>query len=935
VIGRGRGVRQGNPTGSGLAARRARVPRAVFAAILLAACAPRTPEHGAAPGVSDRPGASGAAGSPGADGAASRPDPAERPPVLRLPRTAVPRRQSVDLTVIPDQDRFTGEVVIDVELLQPTRLLWLNGKQLEVREASIEAGGEAGGARAPAEPVLAGGEFLGLRLARPVGPGPAIVRIAFRGALVDDDYAGLFRQREAGLAYVFAQFEIAEARRAFPCFDEPNYKIPWQITVRVAKDHVAIANSPVARESPGPGEDMKTIEFRPTQPLPSYLIAIAVGPFDVVKAGTAGKKRVPLAFAVPRGRGAETRAARRSTREFLVVLERFFGMPYPYEKLDSISVPHLFGAMENAAHITYASSILLARPDEERTPSFQRRHRSIVAHEVAHQWFGDLVTMAWWDDLWLNESFATWLEEKLTRDLRSQAEPAAGVGDREGAMRADARPGTRAIHRTIDHRDDFLFIFDPINYGKGAAVIAMFEAWVGEDRFRAGIQRYLARHAHGNATTADFLAAVDEAAPGRGVAEAFATFVDQPGVPLVHVDLRCQPGAKPTLLLRQKRLVQGRASRTQRWKIPVCVDHGAGGRTHRQCTLLDKESAEVELDSATCPAWVHGNADAIGYYRVGYGGDLLERILSGRARVSDRERASALDDAVALADAGELSYAALIAALPALARARDVAILRRAALMAASLEVLVPPERKADYARLVRDLFGPRARALGWKPRPGESAAARIARPDVLGLVAVQGQDPALASTAERLARAWLRTPSSLPPDAVAPVLAAAAAARGSADLHAAYVERLLKEKVAERRAALLIGLTRFRDPAIVARTVDLAASPAVAFNEMEELLAGDQADPALAETIYGEMVASFNELVGKLGADRRVLLLGIAEKLCSAEQRDRADRFFADRLAGAPGIATARARMRESIDLCAARRAAQSSAVGGALEGK
>jgi len=896
-----------------------------LAALTGSACSPRAGE----PAPSSR-----AAPRPEIQPRPSRPG--ETPPTIRLPATAVPLRQSVDLTIIPDQDHYTGAVAIQLDLRERTSVLWLNAKQIDVQAASIEpsgrAAGGAAGARVAASRIAeSSGELLGLRLASPVGPGPALLRIDYRGTLVDDDYIGLFRERAGGEAYVFSQFEIGDARRAFPCFDEPAYKIPWDVTLHVRAGHVALASSPVARETPGPGPDMKTVEFRPTQPLPSYLVAFAVGPFDLIDAGKGGERRVPLGIAVPRGRAGEARAARRTIPAVLAQLEGYFAMPYPYEKLDSVAVPQFFGAMENAAHITYGADILLAPPAVERTPDFQRRHRSTITHEIAHQWFGDLVTPAWWDDMWLNESFATWLEAKLTRPTRNDAASSDDVGDREGAMQTDALPGTRAIHQPVEHRDDFLFLFDPINYGKGAAVIAMFERWVGADRFRAGVRAYLRQHAGGTATTADFLAALDAAAPGRDVAAAFRTFLDQPGVPLVSMELRCAPGRRPTLALRQEPFGGGPRASARRWRIPICVGYG-GARARHQCTLLDQAGAELELGGASCPTWVSGNAGVTGYYRVAYGGDLLARILSGRAPATSEERSSALDDAVAQADAGRLPYGVLIAALPALARSRDFSILRRVVDLVGDMEDLVPADRRDAYAALVRSLFGARARAMSWRPRAGEPVGARLLRPDLLELVTVQGRDPALIAGAERLARAYLRDPSTLPPDLAAPVLAATAATRGSAELHGAYVASLRREQLAERRAPLITGLAHFRDPALVARTVELAASPEIRFAEVDDLLAGGRADPSLAGAVHAETVKRIAALARKLGPDRRIFLLRTGASLCSDAERDRADRFFAEHLGRAPGIEVARSNMREQIDRCTARRAAQSSAVRDAL---
>ena len=300
---------------------------------------------------------------------------------------------------------------IEISLKGEADTVWLNAKELEVKTAAARSA--EGGEEIPAAAAAAGSDFVRLTFQRNLSPGRWIVSLEYRGHVDLKDTEGLFRQREGDDWYVFSQFEAISARRAFPCFDEPAFKVPWQLVLHVPKNLVAVSNTPVLSETDEAGGTKKVV-FARTKPLPSYLIALGVGPFDVVPAGTAGRNKVPIRMIVPKGRGAETRWAAESTGPILDLLERYFDTPYPYEKLDHLVIPQTvgFGAMENPGLVTYVSTYLLAKPADE-TIRFRRHYASVCAHETAHQWFGDYVTMAWWDDVWLNEAFATWMGDKI------------------------------------------------------------------------------------------------------------------------------------------------------------------------------------------------------------------------------------------------------------------------------------------------------------------------------------------------------------------------------------------------------------------------------------------------------------------------------------------------------------------------------------------
>jgi alanyl aminopeptidase len=408
----------------------------------------------------------------------------------------------------------------------------------------------------------------------------------------------VFRKRSAGDWYVFTTFTAIEARRGFPCFDEPRYKTPWELTLHVKRENVAVSNTRATSERDEPG-GMKRVTFAPTVPLPSYLIAFAVGPFEIVDAGRAGKNNVPVRIVTPRGRAAEAEAARAATPQLLARLEEYTGIPYPFDKLDHLAlIEGAFGAIENPGLITYRQRVLLGK---------SAGMRGTMAHELAHQWFGNLVTMSGWEDVWLSEGFATWMAAKL----RDEEQPASRRGvlsaaARNRIMAIDAPPDSRVVREPMTSREQMRKVYGPLVYEKGAAALHMLETWLGEQALRAGIQHYLAEHKFATATTSDFATAVGQAA-GRDIHAVLSSILDHAGVPVVTAELQCDSGSARVLLRQDQPL-----------SLPVCLKtDDVPGR----CTVLEGRKATVPLQS--CPSWVFANAGASGYYRSLLGPDLL------------------------------------------------------------------------------------------------------------------------------------------------------------------------------------------------------------------------------------------------------------------------------------------------------------------------
>jgi len=852
-----------------------------------------------------------------------------QPPGLRLGHTVEPVEYAADLTIVPAQDTFDGSIDITLNIRQSTTLIWLNAVDLTIREANLKATGP----RVEGRIVPGDTDTAGIAFDKPVPAGEYVLHVAYSGKISARSSSGVFKNRVAGEWYVFTQFEAIDARRAFPCFDEPGFKVPWQLTLHVKREHMALSNTPAASEHDEPG-GMKAVRFARTRPLPSYLVAFAVGPFDAVDAGRAGAKKTPLRIIVPRGMADQAKYAAEVTPQILNTLEAYFGIPYPYEKLDSIAVPLFGGAMENAGLITYGQTLILAKPSDDSLER-QREYASDAAHEMAHMWFGDLVTTAWWDDIWLNEAFATWMSNKTLEtwkpEWHTEIEAEAST---QAAMVKDSLVSARRIRQPVDSKSDIANAFDTITYEKGAAVISMFEHWLTPETFRAGVRRYLTGHAYGNTTAADFLAA-ESAAAGRDVGPAFSTFLDQPGVPLVSGELNCE-GGTPRLALAQQRFLPlgSPAAPDQLWRIPVCVRYGNPGQGSL-CTLLAQNVASVPAPKGqSCPAWLVLNDSGAGYYRALYHGGPA----APGKDLSPVERVGIVGDAAALVRGGQLP------ASDALKTAAEFANDPTREVVSATIRIvseagyhLVPPDLEPNYERFVRKLYGPRAHELGWTPKPGESEDASLLRPELVQFVADDGADPVLIAEAGRLASKWLEDSSGIAPGMVTVILETAAA-HGGRPFYDRMAAALAKATDPGDRRALLAGMAAFREPAIIKANFELLMKGEVDSREASGLLMAPLKDQR-TRTIPFELVRdNYDNLLARLPSGEvgglSSYLPAVGRGFCDAKHREEVETFFRDRSAKTVGGARILAQTLESIGQCIVIRKAQEPSVAEFLKG-
>jgi alanyl aminopeptidase len=858
------------------------------------------------------------------------PDQPPIPPKFRLPaRDVGPVRYRLDLTVVPDQDTFIGAVEIDLQLAKSTSVLWLNGERLTVKDATLTVGHEKLAAKVISEPQ----DYVGFAFDHPIGPGEATLRVVYQGEISRKDQQGIFQMKDGDRWYVYSQFEAIWARRAFPCFDEPSYKVPWQLTLRVKKDQVALSNAPMVSETDS-GDGMKAVEFAETKPLPSYLVAIAVGDLEFVDAGAAGKKNTRVRIVVPRGRGSEAKYAAETTPAIVNLLEDYFGIPYPYDKLDEVAIPLYGGAMENAGFVTYGSGIILAKPEQD-TPSRQREWVWVAAHELAHQWFGDLVTTAWWDDIWLNEGFASWTANKIVNDYHPEWHAdVEALNSYQGAMQSDSLVSARRVRQPIESKDDIVNAFDSITYDKGSGLLNMFESYMGGERFRAGIRRYLTKYSWKNATSAEFLTAL--AGDDTSVAAAFSTFLDQPGVPLVMAALDCSGGAAKLKLSQQRFLPLGSVgSADQIWEIPLCVRYPTGQREARQCELLSHQSAQLQLaPGGGCPAWVEANAGAAGYYFGLYEGNLLNALLQDDAQVLTLpEKVGLVGNLSSLTRSGKIPLGRALALAPSLAQdpARQV-VTKTMEITTGLQDNLVSKDLLPRYRQYLLDVYGGRARDLGWKTKAGESEDARLLRPALLRVLANQGQDSELIAQAKKLALAWLDDHKAVDPDMVGVVLTTAAR-YGDRDLFDRMHAAAKKEKEESFRGTLLFSLGSFQDPEILKAALPIVLSDEFDSRESFGILFAPAQRRQTRDFAYDFVKQNWDRLIAKLPTDSGSFLPYVAGGYCDSQHRQDVESFFSGRstkYTGGPRILT---QVLEGIDLCVAYKNAQEASVAEFLE--
>jgi len=857
---------------------------------------------------------------------------ASQAPKLRLSEVQKihPTSYSAALTLDPQETTFSGSIEIKLDIEESTDTIWLNANKLEIDSAVVRTGGQ----QLSATILLGGADFAGFHYDSALPAGPAILEITYSGRIRKGVSAGIFSSEDAGNHYLFTQFESTDARDAFPCFDEPSYKVPWSLTLHVPATMRAVSNTPLQDEILE--NDNHTFIFKQTKPLPSYLVAFAVGPFEYVEAGFAGKNHVPVRIITPKGKAGEAKYAAEVTATILTRLEDYFGVPYPYEKADQLAIPVTFGfgAMENAGLVTYSQNLLLANPATD-TVTRQRGYASVAAHELAHQWCGDLVTTAWWNDIWLNEAFATWMSDKILAEWHPEWNTrVSNVNAKLGAEGQDSLISARKIRQEIVTKDDISNAFDGITYQKGAAVIGMFENYIGADSFRKGIQAYMKQYAFKNATAGDFLDTISSASK-KNVTQAFSTFLNQAGVPLISMSLDCSKGASVVHLQQERYLPLGsKGSTEQTWQIPVCIRYGTGTTGESECTLLTQPTADWTLKAATCPTWIESNNNAVGYYRTDYKNGLLTTLVANGVdqRLDAAERVDFMGNAEALLGGGKLSASEALGLVDVFHSDPERQVVQSALGVALNpRRELVPDSLEPNYQRFLLKNFQARAHELGWVGKPGESDDVRLLRPSLVRDVATTGGDMELANQAKALAAKWMENHSAIEPD-ITPAILGTAAYYGDKALFDAFLAQYKESKDRQERQRILGALASFRDPAAIEAGYNAVLSGEIPFIQGAQLLFAGQGQESTRKMPFDFLKAHFDEIVAKRpqggGSDFGARLPSVGQSYCDTKSKEELEAFFAPRIDKFVGGPRSLHQTLERIDVCIAEKTSEEASV-------
>ncbi|MYN20955.1 M1 family peptidase [Rugamonas sp. FT107W] len=731
----------------------------------------------------------------------------------RLPKNVVPLEYTIALTPDAASHTVAGTESIVLDFKAASAVIQFNSLNQKLSKVLLDG--------KPVRSVVSDdkAQLTTIKLARPAGPGRHTLSFAYAGK-IEKEPRGLFLQEyvtPAGArdAMLTTQFEATDARRMFPCWDEPAFRAVFKLSVTVPAKWAVYSNMPESERSVKGA--LATTRFAPTPKMPTYLVEFSGGDLAHIAAESGGTQ-----FRVVAVRGQEQggQQALANAQQILADYNDYFGVRYPLPKLDSIAVPGGFsGAMENWGAITYNDQALLITPSS--TMGNRQGVYSTQAHEMAHQWFGDLVTMGWWDELWLNESFASWMAARQT-DLRNPSWRWWEHQDatKEDAMGADARATSHAIVQHVTNELQASSAFDPaITYSKGQAVLRMLEAHMGADNFRSGIRSYMKTHAYSNTLSGDLWQALDGAGAGQvsGIARAWTS---QPGFPLVSVTASCDAAGERTIALTQQRfLLQGLGGGKGHWPVPLQVRSGTGAP---KPVLFDGDRQSVP--AGRCDEALSINAGALGYFRTAYDDATLARITQSFASVPEADRIALLDDQWALVAAGAQPLASYLALASAMG---DTANQRAWEQITGALDTIETAERgtagHAAFAAYARSIVKPLSVKLGWDARADESPGMQKLRRSLLADLGGWGDPDVLAEARKRFA-AFAADRAAISADDQLMVLAIVARHATAAEfeqLHA--IAKSARNETELRR--YYTALMQVRDPALAEKAAAIALS--------------------------------------------------------------------------------------------------------------
>ncbi|HTO68322.1 MAG TPA: M1 family aminopeptidase [Myxococcota bacterium] len=795
---------------------------------------------------------------------------------MRLPKLPRPERYDLSLSVDPQKPRFTGELVLELEVGADTRALELHAVDLEVDSAEAEdAKGVVKVARVRPSPER---ETLTFHLDRALEPGRAVLRIRWAGPL-RPDLRGLYLARSGKRRYAATQLEAADARRFFPCFDEPEFKARFKLSVTTPAKNRAVANGALVKTERRGAR--ATYHFAETPKLSTYLVALIVGELEASPAVKAGSTPIRV-WCVP-GKKHLAKFALECAVQSLKRLEAYFGLPYPYGKLDLIAVPDFeFGAMENAGAVTFRETLLLVDP---KTVSLAEKKRvaEVIAHELAHMWYGDLVTMAWWDDLWLNEAFATWMAFKVVDDWKPEWEMWLDFeSHRAPAFALDAMENTHPIYVRVDSPSEATENFDVITYEKGASVVRMLESWLGPAVFRAGVRRYIRRHRESNARAADLWRALEESAK-RPITSVVTPWLEKPGFPLV-AGRRVDADGQARLAVTQERFFAnpnvGPEKRAEERPIPLVVRvRKARGKDALVRALAEGPETELALGPAGDVRWAYLNAGESSFVRALHDGELLREIGSDLGRLAPVERIGLVGHEWAGVRAARARLSNWLDLVARLGDEREPDVLAAASgplgWLADQLVPALGARGGAEFRTWLDGVFAGAFQRAGWSPAKGETDKSRQHRSVLIGLLGGLAESPeVLAGAAERIGP-YLKSRAKLDANLAGTVVELAARG-GDGALFDAYVRAMKAAPTPQERVRFELALGSFRAPALVERALGLALGDSVPTQDVVPLLVRLLGNPEARERTWEFVRERWKDLSPRVSP-------GLAGRLVSA----------------------------------------------------
>ena len=856
-------------------------------------------------------------------------------PAGPLPASPYPTHYALDLTLDPREARFGGTVTMTLALEDETEGVYLHGRDLDVTGVRSFAGTE--------EPVTGSWTMAResgvawLSFGQSVPAGEIVVEIDYN-APFDANLSGLFKVTEQGDAYALAKSESIQARRFMPGFDQPAFKAPFDVSLIIPEGDSAISNAPEASVEPM-GDGLKKVTFETTRPLPTYLLSLAVGSFDVVDAGVLPPNEVraepiPLRGFARRGKGEELALALETAPELVRIFEEALQQPYPYKKLDIVAAPQWpSGATELAAAITYRESRILARPDIG--PAARRSLLAIHAHEVGHMWFGNLVTPPWWDDLWLKEGFASWGEgASLSEMYPGEGYELDAIVDGIRAMDLDSLASARAVREPIALNENVRNAYDSITYNKGLAVIGMVDAYFGADVFRPALGRYVEAYEDGVANSPEFFDIIGRETGEPDLTRAFRSFVEQNGLPLIRVE-KTNPN---TLEISQSRYgpLGTKIQDHRDWVIPFCSYRGTLEGGNRLCFLINDKTETLVGDPRVTTEnemrWFLPNADGTGYYRFSMPYEMWQDLGRNFGLLSAGEKLSTLDSVGAEFAAGRIDVQTVWRFIDEAVRDQERRVVQAAIREAGKFERLLADDEDAiaGYRAAILDVF--RYRYAELDQQDNNDPELMIMRSSLERFLIRAGQDTALRQSLAEAAASFIGLEGVTSEREITTDDYLTSMAVGLQTYGEPFLDRLLAARsefddpVFEQAVAYAIGQNK--DPQLLERVLDLALTGELGSRETRTIARGQMRQTETRDATWSWVQENFPTYLETIPRQRKRSSPALADAMCSLSARDEVVALFERHGDLAEGHERALSQTTERIELCSALEAAKGEEV-------